>query len=158
MGCRCWNRQPFFLEAHSLTLSQRERELLRMICLSKFYFHRMKYFLVSFSLIFSSCKTHEYIHQNSIPVFVQKKIEEFSAQKAANPPRSIYSYQYNKKTVYYISAPCCDIPSQVFDIDGTLICNPDGGISGKGDGKCFDFFQTRTDEKLIWKDARGEDK
>ena len=48
-----------------------------------------------------------------------------------------------------------DIPSMVYDSKGIVICHPDGGISGKGDMKCPDFFEKRTNEKLIWKDARG---
>ena len=40
---------------------------------------------------------------------------------------------------------------------GTGACvgaEPDGGITGRGDGKCTDFFQTRTDERLWWADTR----
>jgi hypothetical protein len=37
---------------------------------------------------------------------------------------------------------------------GRLICQPDGGITGKGDGKCPDFDKNKTNEKLVWQDPR----
>jgi hypothetical protein len=36
----------------------------------------------------------------------------------------------------------------------SIICSPDGGFSGKGDGNCIDFFEKRTNGKLIWRDKR----
>ena len=119
------------------------------------YFHHMKYLFISMLIIFSSCKTTKTLSQNELPAFIKEKIATFQQSPVANPPRSIYSYSYNGKTVYFITAPCCDIPSQLFDDSGNLICHPDGGFSGKGDEKCTDFFSTRTDEKLIWKDSRN---
>lgn len=44
--------------------------------------------------------------------------------------------------------------SRLFDENCNRICAPDGGKTGKGDGKCPDFFEKRTDEKLVWKDER----
>ncbi|MFT5791167.1 MAG: hypothetical protein ACI9LI_000499, partial [Saprospiraceae bacterium] len=29
-------------------------------------------------------------------------------------------------------------------------------FTGKGDGKCADFFDARTNEKLIWEDERKQ--
>ncbi len=88
------------------------------------------------------------------PEWLQKKISEFQAENPANPPVKIYGYQYRNQDVYYISGRCCDIPSEVYDAAGKQLCQPDGGITGRGDGKCADFFQTRTNEKLIWEDLR----
>jgi hypothetical protein len=36
------------------------------------------------------------------------------------------------------------------------MCAPDGGFTGKGDGKCTYFFDARTNEKLIWEDERKQ--
>jgi hypothetical protein len=44
--------------------------------------------------------------------------------------------------------------SVLYDSSGNIICAPDGGFTGKGDGKCTDFFSGRAKELLIWKDAR----
>ncbi|WP_190277434.1 DUF6970 domain-containing protein [Adhaeribacter rhizoryzae] len=35
-----------------------------------------------------------------------------------------------------------------------IICHPNGGILGRGGGKCEDFFTTRQHEKLNWEDKR----
>lgn len=48
--------------------------------------------------------------------------------------------EYNGKVAYYISPRCCDIPSELYDESGTLICFPGGGLAG-GDGKCPSFGQ-----------------
>jgi hypothetical protein len=88
------------------------------------------------------------------PECVKAKIHEISSEAMWNPPAKIYSYTYNGQTVYFIPQRCCDIPSQLFDADCNLLCNPDGGYSAGGDGKCADFFTTRTDEKLLWQDPR----
>jgi len=61
----------------------------------------------------------------------------------------IYSYTYRDQTVYYFPPQCCDIPSVLFDRNCNIICNPDGGWTGGGDGRCPDFFEERTDEQLI---------
>jgi hypothetical protein len=83
------------------------------------------------------------------------KIAFFQNEAKANPPRAIYQYSYNGKTVYYISAPCCDIYSELVDNACNLLCAPDGGFIGKGDGKCINFNKTKSNEKLIWRDKRN---
>jgi len=48
---------------------------------------------------------------------------------------------YKGKEVNYKPAErCCDQMGEVRDTSGNIICHPDGGITGKGDGKCPDFF------------------
>ncbi|HEU5147574.1 MAG TPA: hypothetical protein VFT90_12700 [Chryseosolibacter sp.] len=88
------------------------------------------------------------------PDCIHKMITLIAKDDVWNPPAKVYRYIYNGKTVYYIPQRCCDIPSQLFDENCQLICSPDGGFSGGGDGRCKDFFDTRTDEKLIWEDDR----
>jgi hypothetical protein len=88
------------------------------------------------------------------PVCVQTLIEKYSKGKVENPPRSIYSYTYKGKTVYYVTAPCCDFFSDVYDESCNLIGHPDGGITGKGDMNMMDFNTLKTNEKLIWMDER----
>ncbi|RZK59368.1 MAG: hypothetical protein EOO91_05460 [Pedobacter sp.] len=83
-----------------------------------------------------------------------EKIQKLKNENVANPPASVWQYEYNGQTVYFIPQKCCDIPSALYDSNCNLICSPDGGFTGKGDGKCKDFFEKRTKEKLIWKDDR----
>ncbi|MFH1004578.1 MAG: hypothetical protein V1781_03660 [Bacteroidota bacterium] len=88
------------------------------------------------------------------PACIKKEIRKIKSDKVRNPPASVWQYDYNGQTVYYIPPYCCDIPSQLFDNDCNQICSPDGGLSGAGDGKCPDFFSQRKNEKLIWQDDR----
>ncbi|NQX30258.1 hypothetical protein HQN85_00860 [Pedobacter boryungensis] len=83
-----------------------------------------------------------------------EKIKQLKAEDVSNPPASVWQYEYNGQTVYFIPQKCCDLPSLLYDKDCNLICSPDGGFTGKGNGKCKDFFEKRTKEKLIWKDDR----
>jgi hypothetical protein len=93
--------------------------------------------------------------QSDNPAWVHQMIEKFQNEPIGNPPQSIWRYDYEGETVYYIPAQCCDKYSSLYDKDGKVICAPDGGISGRGDGRCPYFFQKRTEEKLIWKDPRS---
>ena len=67
----------------------------------------------------------------------------------------ILRYRYRGQTVYYVPPSCCDQPGILYDEAGTQVCEPDGGISGRGDGRCTDFHEQRSAESLIWSDSRG---
>lgn len=88
------------------------------------------------------------------PQWLKARIAAVLAERKGNPITRILRYRYDGRTVYYISAPCCDQYSNVYDTKGRLVCQPDGGITGKGDGKCADFDKNKTDEKLVWQDPR----
>jgi hypothetical protein len=88
------------------------------------------------------------------PAWVTAMIASFQSQPVGNPPQSIYRYTYDGRTVYYVPPTCCDQLSTLYDVDGNVICAPDGGFSGKGDGRCPDFLEQATDKVLIWEDLR----
>jgi len=88
------------------------------------------------------------------PAWLKARIAAVLAERKRNPIIRILRYNYGGQTVYYQSAPCCDQYSQVFDTKGRVVCQPDGGITGKGDGRCPDFDKTKTNEKLVWQDPR----
>ena len=88
------------------------------------------------------------------PAWLKARIDAVLAERKRNPLTHIYSYRYKGQNVYYITAPCCDQYSEVFDARGKLLCNPDGGITGKGDGRCHDFEKNKSNEKLVWQDPR----
>lgn len=92
--------------------------------------------------------------QTGNPQWVDQLIKKFESEPVGNPPLSIWRYEYNNQTVYYVPAHCCDVYSVLYDASGNVICAPDGGIAGKGDGKCPDFSSQRSNEQLIWKDSR----
>lgn len=85
---------------------------------------------------------------------IQDMIKGFAKEEKQNPPRKIYSYLYHGKTVYYVTPPCCDFFSDLYDSTCKLIGHPDGGITGKGDGKMRDFHTAKSNEKLVWEDKR----
>ena len=90
------------------------------------------------------------------PAFVRQLIADLEATPPANSPGGIWKYQYDGRTVYYVPPSCCDVPSMLFDAEGRGICSPDGGFTGKGDGRCPDFFARRSDEQQVWDDPRIE--
>ena len=88
------------------------------------------------------------------PPWLQALIAQIEREPVTNPPSAIFRYRYQNRPVYFRPARCCDIPSDLYDDAGRLICHPDGGITGRGDGRCPDFFTARSDEQLIWRDPR----
>lgn len=87
--------------------------------------------------------------------WVDKLIARYEAAPVANPPHRIIRYRYHDQLVYYVPASCCDRPSTLYDASGDILCAPDGGITGRGDGRCADFRQSRSDESLVWSDPRS---
>jgi hypothetical protein len=85
-------------------------------------------------------------------------IDRFRSGPADNPPRAITRFTYKGQAVFYVSAPCCDFQSELYDAQGALLCHPDGGITGRGDGKCPDFASTKKDPIAIWQDTRSPGK
>jgi|SRR5690242_9819847 len=90
------------------------------------------------------------------PDCLRDKISEIASEDVWNPPAKIYSYTYDGRKVYFIPQRCCDIPSVLLDENCNTICAPDGGFSGRGDGQCTDFFDSRKNERLVWEDPRNQ--
>ena len=86
-----------------------------------------------------------------LPVCILQKITAFKKQEKFAQPQSVYEYVYKGKKVYYITLPCCDNFNELYDSNCTLMGHPDGGFTGRGDGKVADFIAKRKGEKLIWK-------
>jgi len=88
------------------------------------------------------------------PGWLRARIDAHLAEKKQNPPIRILRYRYKGNVVYYETSPCCDQFTNLYDQRGKLICHPDGGLTGRGDGKCSDFAKNKTEEKLVWQDPR----
>jgi hypothetical protein len=95
--------------------------------------------------------------------WLQIKIWDYQSRAVSGPPRSIVKTVFEGKPVYYVPPVCCDIPSELYAEDGTLMCYPSGGITGNGDGKCPMFRIEYTDNtknskdnktSLVWADKR----
>ena len=89
-----------------------------------------------------------------IPSWLQSRIASYENSPLGSVPSEVWQYQYGGRTVYYIPSPCCDQFNPLYDASGTVICAPDGGFTGRGDGRCTDFHTARTNGVLIWRDTR----
>lgn len=126
----------------------------------------MKYLLILFIFPFlsaSECgkkkdKTGDEAQQNnmpdSIPVCVRQLIDTAANETPSNSPVQVDEYEYMGKTVYLITAHCCDQYNMLYDTSCQPICAPSGGFTGRGDGKCEDFSKTAKHIKLIWKNEK----
>lgn len=92
---------------------------------------------------------------DDLPHWLQQLIAGIEAGPVWNPPARITSYEYRGGRVYFVPADCCDKLSTLYDEKGEVICSPDGGIEGAGDGRCPDFFDMREDGKVVWEDSRS---
>ncbi|WP_460667184.1 DUF6970 domain-containing protein [Larkinella knui] len=89
----------------------------------------------------------------TLPTCIQQVIESIKKENIWEPPARVLRYEYKGQEVYYIPARCCDIPSLLIANCDT-ICSPDGGFTGKGDGRCPEFAKEAKNETLIWQDER----
>jgi len=92
--------------------------------------------------------------QATDPPWVDAKIKQMQGGPPGNPPLSLWRYEYQGRTVYYLPPQCCDQYSQLYDSKQNRICAPDGGMTGNGDGRCPDFYEKRSAQKLLWQDKR----
>lgn len=91
---------------------------------------------------------------NQNPEWVTRLVAKYLSEPVGNPPQSIWRYEYKGQIVYYVPPQCCDQFSVLYDAGGKVLCAPDGGFSGTGDGRCADFNSERKNEKLVWRDPR----
>jgi hypothetical protein len=89
-----------------------------------------------------------------VPLCIRELVDEAASAPVKNPPSSVTEYEYKEKIVYYIPPSCCDFPSTLLDTECKMVCSPDGGLSGEGDGKCPDFFTVAQKKRTIWQDSR----
>ena len=85
-----------------------------------------------------------------LPACIKNKIDSFKVKEAHERPQKVVEYMYKGKKVYYVVMPCCDFFNEVYDENCKMLGSPDGGFTGKGDGKLPDFFTEAKNEKLIW--------
>ena len=88
--------------------------------------------------------------KDSIPPCIRHKIDSFKIAEPNEKPQRVVEYQYKGKKVYYIAMHCCDFFNPVYDDKCKLLGAPDGGFTGRGDGKLPGFFDEVSKEKLIW--------
>lgn len=95
----------------------------------------------------------------SVPSPLPGWLLEFIAarqRQRLSEPALITRYEYRGQQVYFYPSRCCDVPSRLYAADGKMICAPDGGFTGRGDGQCPDFFTERKKPVVVWHDPRSE--
>jgi hypothetical protein len=103
--------------------------------------------LILFALSFSACdKTELAVH---VPGCIENKIKEIESNSVTNPPAEIWQWRVGIKTYYYFEADCCDQYNYLYDDNCQIICAPDGGLAGNGDGNC-DGLGADVQKTLIW--------
>lgn len=115
----------------------------------------MKFIITIFLsvVLFAGCEKSGTVDSN-LPTCLKAMINDLEKEPVRNPPASVWQYEYNGQTVYYVPSYCCDMYGTLYNNDCEIICHPDGGITGGGDGRCTDFFSKRKNEKLLWQDNR----
>jgi hypothetical protein len=88
----------------------------------------------------------------NMPACLATKIDSMKKDVKANPPTSVIQYNYKGAPVYYVTAGCCDQFNEVYDENCKQLGAPDGGITGKGDGKLPDFYSVAINKKVVWED------
>lgn len=116
-----------------------------------------------FAILFASCSRKDDAvilpapqsdRATDAPSCIQQKMAAILADSVRNPPARILRFSYNGDTVFYIPAYCCDFYSDLYDMNCNLLCHPDGGFTGGGDGQCPTFWSTAIDSVEIWRDPR----
>ncbi len=89
---------------------------------------------------------------NDLPECLQKMVagDPEWPHELIYPSDYISRCNYDDRIVYFMPSQCCDIPSYLFDADCNIICSPDGGYSGTGDGRCPEFSEAAANCEEIW--------
>jgi len=103
------------------------------------------------SLAIMSCTDLEL--EKDVPNCIKQKIKKIQKEDVHNPPSSVWEWKVDSDTYYYITSDCCDQYNYLFDENCNVICAPDGGFTGTGDGNCPDF-KAEIEKTLIWEDDR----
>lgn len=77
-------------------------------------------------------------------------LDELIASTSYDRPNAIDRYTYQGEVVFFTPPRYADQYSTLYDRCGTILCHPDGGFTGRGDGQCPGFFDTATGRVEIW--------
>ena len=104
------------------------------------------------SAILTGCKESDL--DIDAPACIEHKIEELIKNEVSNPPTQIWKWEVDGNTYYYITSNCCDQYNYLYTENCEIVCAPDGGITGEGDGNC-PIFTNEIIKTLIWEDQRS---
>lgn len=93
----------------------------------------MRYSLFLALLVFFACEKDECAPQ--LPSCVIDRLLDDNQL----PVIRVERWDIDGRALYYFVADCCDIPNMLYDDNCEVVCSPDGGFTGQGDGNCPDF-------------------
>lgn len=88
-----------------------------------------------------------------VPNCIEKKINKIANEPVQNPAAQVWKWEDDVNTYYYFTSDCCDQYNYLYDDKCNLVCAPDGGFTGNGDGTCPDF-EGPIVTTLVWEDPR----
>ena len=109
---------------------------------------RRLWFVALLALAAAACATRN----ADLPNSLRERVSEFQSLPPAQPPRAIYRTSYRGLPAFFVTSACCDIPSELYDESGNLICYPGGSIMGR-DERC-PGYGLPTSAALVWRDGR----
>ena len=117
----------------------------------KRYLKRTLVFTFIITLL-TGCPTDDVSEE--IPTCIENKIATILNNEVTNPPTQIWKWEVDSKTYFYITADCCDQFNYLYTTNCEIVCAPDGGFSGNGDGNC-PTFTSEIKKTLVWEDQRN---
>lgn len=103
-------------------------------------------------VLFPNC-TDNGSNEIDAPPCIIDIIESIKNEAVRNPPTQVWKWEAGDAIYYYITSDCCDQYNNLFNESCQIVCAPDGGITGNGDGNCPDF-NGDIEKTLIWEDDR----
>lgn len=103
--------------------------------------------LIGISLTMTSCEKMELPVE--VPTCVEKQIKQIEKEKESSAPRQVWKWEVDGDTYFYITSNCCDQFNFLYDENCEVVCAPDGGFTGAGDGKCPEFSEEIV-KTLVW--------
>ncbi len=110
--------------------------------------------LIITGLILSLTSCEKLDSEIDVPSCIEKKIDNIKLEEVRNPPAQVWKWEVDEQTYYYVTSDCCDQYNYLYDDNCIVVCAPDGGITGMGDGKCPDF-NGQIEKTLVWEDNRN---
>lgn len=89
-----------------------------------------------------------------LPQPLQELARQIQDGPVSNPPDQFLRHRIEGRSYYYRPARCCDFYSELYDAAGRLVCHPDGGLTGRGDGRCPGLMERAGPGELLWRDKR----
>jgi len=83
---------------------------------------------------------------------VQDIIDSLALESTFSPSARVEEWKVGNETYIYSTSDCCDHFNFLLNLECEVICAPDGGFSGMGDGNCPNL--EGVEKMLIWEDPR----